>query len=151
MAPNRVVSGDIDGNVLLWKWQPGEGPVAGEKFDHLFQHRGGVHRIRLSPDGRQLLTASYGKRAQLLDSETGEPIGVPFEHTGALKSLAFGEAGRVLTFCEADGAREWQTAPGSLKASLQQEAQAERAIFSSDAKYIQAYAPPGAILVRGEL
>jgi eukaryotic-like serine/threonine-protein kinase len=148
VAPNRIASGDVDGNVFLWTWAQAETTVSGEKVGKPWRHRGGVHRLRASMDRGHLLTASYDTTAQLLNSRTGEPVGVPFEHQGALKSVAFGKNGRVLTFCENDAAREWRPAPGSLVASFPHDAGAQHAIFSADAQYVLIRAEDETAMVR---
>ncbi|HVR34853.1 MAG TPA: hypothetical protein VMS21_03270, partial [Methylomirabilota bacterium] len=151
VAPNRIASGDVDGNVFLWTWAQAETTVRGEKIGKPWRHHGGVHRLRASVDGAQLLTASYDTSAQLLNSRTGEPIGVPFEHRGALKSVAFGKDGNVLTFCEDDAAREWQPAPGSLVASFPHDAGAQHAIFTPDAQYVLIRAEDETAMIRRAL
>lgn len=109
----------------------------GERVGERWRHHGGIHRLRVSENGDRLLTASYDNTAQLLDSRTGEPIGVPFEHQGGLKSVAFSKDGTILTSCEDNGAREWRPAPGSLlRPAFVHDAGAEQALFTPDAKYV---------------
>ena len=137
VAPDRIASADTDGNVFLWTWPQSENTVNGVKFGESWQHRGGVHRVRVSQDGRRLLTASYDNTAQLLDAQTGKPIGVRFEHQGGLKGVAFSKDGNILTACEDDGAREWRPAPGSLLVPpFENHAGAKQALYTPDAKYV---------------
>jgi len=82
VGPRRIASADTDGNVFLWTWHDAGATVDGERIGKAWRHRGGVHRLRVSPDGGKLLTASYDNTAQLLNARTGEPVGVPFEHQG---------------------------------------------------------------------
>jgi WD40 repeat protein len=70
-----------------------------------------------------------------LNSETGEPIGVPFEHQGALRDVAFGNDGSILTCSEDDAARAWQPAPGRLDTVMRHEAGSQHVLFTADAKY----------------
>ncbi|MGK0186274.1 MAG: WD40 repeat protein/serine/threonine protein kinase [Verrucomicrobiales bacterium] len=137
VGPKRIASADTDGNVFLWTWPQGDAPVNGQRIGDPWQHRGGVHRVRVSANGDQLLTASYDNTAQLLDSQTGKPIGVPFEHQGGLKDVAFSKDGTILTACEDDGAREWRPAPGSLRGRpFANDAGTEQALYTPDAKYL---------------
>jgi len=135
VATNQIASGDVDGNVFLWTWREGEGTVDGERIGKPWKHRGGVHRLRVNEHRDQLLTASYDRTAQLLNSKTGEPIGVAFEHQGALRDVAFGKDGSILTCSEDDAARAWRPAPGCLDTMLRHEAGAQHVLFTADAKY----------------
>jgi WD40 repeat protein/serine/threonine protein kinase len=140
VGPSRVASGGADGNLFLWSWPqagPADAPVNGERIGQAWQHRGGIHRVRVSEDGRKLLTASFDNTAQLIDSQTGKPVGVPFEHQGGLKGVAFARDGSLFTACEGDGAREWRPAPGSLLARpFVNDAGTEQALYTPDAKYV---------------
>ena len=137
VGPKRIASGDTDGKVFLWTWPDGEGTVDGARVGEVWRHRGGVHRVRVSHDGGYLLTASYDNSAQLLSSRTGEPNGVPFEHKGGIKCVAFSRDGIILTACEDDGAREWRPAPGPLlRMPFVREGAAEQTLYSADAKYV---------------
>ena len=137
VGPRRIASADADGNVFLWTWPQADGPVKGERIGEPWQHRGGVHRVRVSGNGAQLLTASFDNTAQLLDSQTGKPIGLPFEHQAGLKGVGFSTDGRILTACEDDGAREWRPAPGSLRIPpFKNDAGTEQALYTPDAKYV---------------
>jgi len=135
VATNQVASGDIDGNVFLWTWRDGEATVDGERIGKPWKHRGGVHRLRVNEHRDRLLTASYDRTAQLLNSKTGEPIGLAFEHQGALRDVAFGKDGSILTCSEDDAARAWRPAPGCLDTMLRHEAGAQHVLFTADAKY----------------
>ena len=137
VGPDRIASADTDGNVFLWTWPRADGTVNGERVGKGWRHRGGVHRLRVSGDGGELVTASYDNSAQILNSRTGEPVGVPFEHQGGLKCVAFSRDGLILTACEDDGACEWRPAPGSLlRAPFVHEAGTEQTLYTPDAKYV---------------
>jgi WD40 repeat protein/serine/threonine protein kinase len=135
VGPKRIASADTDGNVFLWTWRQSATTVDGERVGANWRHRGGVHRLRVSLDGGKLVTASYDNTAQILNSQTGEPIGVPFEHQGGLKSVVFSREGLILTACEDDGAREWRPAPGSLRSPFVHDAGTEQTLYTPDAKY----------------
>ena len=153
VATNQMASGDIDGNVFLWTWREGEGgsPVNGERIGKPWKHRGGVHRLRVNEHRDQLLTASYDRTAQLLNPKTGEPIGVAFEHRGALRDVAFGNDGSILTCSEDDAARAWRPAPGCLDTVLQHEAGSQHVLFTADAKHALVRPKDGTALIRKAL
>jgi WD40 repeat protein/serine/threonine protein kinase len=137
VGPKRIASADTDGNVFLWTWPQADTTVDGQRIGEAWRHRGGVHRLRVSQSGDELITASYDNTAQLLNSLTGEPIGVPFEHQGGLKCVAFSHDGLVLTACEDDGAREWRPAPGSLlRSPFVHDAGTKQTLYTPDAKYV---------------
>jgi WD40 repeat protein len=135
VATNQIASGDIDGNVFLWTWREGATTVDGERIGKPWKHRGGVHRLRVNESRDRLLTASYDRTAQILNSKTGEPIGVAFEHQGALRDVAFGKDGSILTCSEDDAARAWQPAPGCLDTVARHETGSQHVLFTADAKY----------------
>ena len=123
----------------------------GERVGKPWRHRGGVHRLRLSEHGDQLLTASYDRTAQLLNSQTGEPIGVPFEHQGALGMSPLVKMEAFLTCSEDDAARAWRPAPGCLDSVLRHEAGAQHVLFTADAKYVLGRTKDRAALIRKAL
>jgi WD40 repeat protein len=135
VSTNQIASGDIDGNVFLWTWRESEATVDGERIGKPWKHRGGVHRLRVNEHRDRLLTASYDRTAQILNSKTGEPIGVAFEHRGALRDVAFGKDGSILTCSEDDAARAWRPAPGCLDAVSLHDAGSQHVLFTADAKY----------------
>jgi WD40 repeat protein len=137
VATNQIASGDIDGNVFLWTWREsqGESPVNGERIGKPWRHHGGVHRLRVNEHRDLLLTASYDRTAQLLNSKTGDPIGVAFEHLGALRDVAFGRDGSILTCSEDDAARAWRPAPGCLSSVARHETGTQHVLFTPDARY----------------
>jgi WD40 repeat protein len=137
VGPNRIASADTDGNVYFWTWPQGEGPVKGQAIGNPRRlHRGGVHRLRISENGERLLTASFDNTAQILSTQTGDPIGVPFEHQGGVKGVAFSKDGNILTACEDDGAREWRPAPGSLRGRPFGHDGGAEFLFTPDSKYV---------------
>jgi WD40 repeat protein len=99
----------------------------------------------------RLLTASYDRTAQILNSKTGEPIGVAFEHQGALRDVAFGRDGSILTCSEDDAARAWRPAPGCLETVLRHEAGSQHVLFTADAKYALVRPKDGTALIRKAL
>jgi WD40 repeat protein/serine/threonine protein kinase len=151
VSTNRIASGDVDGNVFLWTWTQGTATVDGERIGKSFKHRGGVHRLRVNATRDQLLTASYDRTAQVLNAQTGEPIGLPFEHQGALRDVAFGKDGSILTCSEDDAARAWRPAPGCLHSVSRHEAGAQHVLFTADAKYMLVRTKDGTAMIRKAL
>ncbi len=147
-ATNQIASGDVDGNVFLWTWQEGEDTVNGVQVGK-WKHRGGAHRLRVRGD--LLLTSSYDRTAQLLNWKTGEPVGVAFEHRGALRDVAFDKDGSILTCSEDDAARAWRPALGCRDTVLQHDAGSQHVLFTADAKYALVRPKDGTALIRKAL
>ena len=56
---------------------------------------------------------SYSQMARLWDAATGQPIGPPLTHKGAVDAVAFRPDGKTLVTGSADGtARLWDAATG---------------------------------------
>lgn len=133
----RIATGDSDGNVFLWEWPSGDSTVEGYRVGEAWRHRGGVHRLRASPDGTRILTASFDNHAQFLNSETGRPLGVPIEHQGAVRGVSISQDGSVLTACDDNAARLWRPAAGSLLREVTYESRSgSEALFTADGRYV---------------
>ncbi|MCH8218599.1 MAG: protein kinase [Planctomycetes bacterium] len=139
VGPNgdRIATGDADGNVYLWEWAEGSNTVIGTKVGKPWRHRGGVHRLRTNGDGSQFLTASFDNESRLLSSQTGQSMGAPFGHQGAVRGVAFCKDGSVLTACDDGAARLWRPAPGSLiRMTMPEDSGSYEAIFTADGRYV---------------
>ena len=66
--------------------------------------------LAFRPDGRRLLTGSTDKTARLWDAMTGEPIGEPLAHQGAVWGVAFGPDGLLVTGGKDGSAHLWDAA-----------------------------------------
>jgi WD40 repeat protein/serine/threonine protein kinase len=98
------------GVVDRWDAETGHGRQLIAKAPHTFE------AIAISTDGKHFLTgtsiisggASVGGEARLWDAATGEPVGDPFPHSDAVRSVAFSPDGKtVLTGCDDGMARMW--------------------------------------------
>jgi WD40 repeat protein len=71
------------------------------------QHQSGVSRGAFSPGGQTVRTAS-GDNAQLWETATGKPLGLPLKHLARVMAVAFSPDGKtVLTGSEDKTARLW--------------------------------------------
>ena len=140
---SQIVTGDSDGNVFLWDVAVAISQddktleaSAGE-FHASWRHQGGVHRLRVSPDKSQILTASFDNTAQLLDAETLAPLGAALEHQAAVQGVGFAPSSSlVATACEDNAARLWQPSAVRSLPIVKHECGNHEAIFTSDGCYI---------------
>ena len=66
--------------------------------------------VAFSPDGKAVLTGSDDRTARLWDAATGQPIGPPLAHQGAVRAVAFSPDGKaVLTGSDDKTARLWES------------------------------------------
>lgn len=105
LAPDqhRVVSSSTDG-VRIWD-------VPTNDSDSRKSHHGGAIRaVVVSPDGRQLATASDDTTVALWNAETGQPLGALAGHDERVWSVAFGPKGKWIASASADGTvKLWDT------------------------------------------
>jgi WD40 repeat protein len=85
---NSLVTGTVSGEICLWKDAPERTVVWRRSMDHA------IARLVFDPDGSRLLaTSDWG--AQLLDSQTGEPMGPLIKSSGMLRSAEFNSDGSL--------------------------------------------------------
>ena len=90
------------GRLVFWDAQTGK-PL------HVVRHADAVLAVAFSPDGGQLVTASWDKTAALWDTATGRQL-CSFEgHSGLVGAVAFSSDGRLILVIDADGAALWDT------------------------------------------
>jgi Tol biopolymer transport system component/tRNA A-37 threonylcarbamoyl transferase component Bud32 len=76
-------------------------------------HTGPVRFTAFSPDGRQIVTASYDKSARIWDAATGRQVRLLSGHTDRVLSAAFSPDGRQVVTASTDkSARIWDAATG---------------------------------------
>ena len=64
--------------------------------------------MAFSPDGKTVLTGSDDKTARLWDAATGQPLGPPMKHQGAVRAVAFSPDGKtIVTGSDDKTARLW--------------------------------------------
>jgi WD40 repeat protein/serine/threonine protein kinase len=97
-----------------------------------FAYHDVIFAAAFSPDGAQILTASWDKTAKLWDTASGKLI-VVFAHQGAVNAAAFSPDGsRILTASADHSAKLWDAASGKLIASFGHEDEVNGAAFSPD-------------------
>ena len=75
--------------------------------------RTSVTSAALSPDGTRVVTASADNTARVWDARTGQPVGAPLQHVGAVSAAAFSADGtRVVTASDDNTARVWDARTG---------------------------------------
>ncbi len=114
----------------LQVWQVGGTRSCGPEI----LHRGGICCLRLSPDGRRLLTGGGDRSARVWDAATLQPRTPPMRHLGAVRFAGFSLDGRrVLTASDDGTARVWSAEDGRpVSPPLQHSGRSLHASFSPD-------------------
>ncbi len=101
-------------------------------------HQAPVTHLAFSPDGKTVLTSSFGTAARLWDAASGKPIGAPLEHKGIVYAIAYSPDGKmVLTGSRDKTARLWDATTGkSIGATLQHGDSVSAVAFSPDGKTV---------------
>ena len=83
------------------------------RLAHLWFHDGAVRSVDISPDGEQIVSASWDRTARVWDLRTGAPAAPPLRQATALEGAIFTRDGRrVITIDEAGRARFWDARTG---------------------------------------
>jgi WD40 repeat protein len=78
-----------------------------QPFGPRLTHENRVVALDFSPDGRWLATGSTDKTARVWNAATGEAVGVPFDHPGAVWGVALADAWTLVTACRDGRVRLW--------------------------------------------
>ncbi len=104
----------------------------------------GVSHATISPGGQYVAT-TVGGRAQIWDTETGEPVSAPLEHSSDVSSLEFSADGQRIVTCNSldplarassGTASVWSVPDGKLLHELAHDVPVDRAEFSPDGRQI---------------
>jgi WD40 repeat protein/serine/threonine protein kinase len=97
-----------------------------------FAYQDVIYGAVFSPDGAEILTASWDKTAKLWDAASGKLL-VVFAHQGTVNAAAFSPDGsRILTASADHSAKLWEAASGKLIASFGHKDVVNGAAFSPD-------------------
>jgi len=90
-------------NANLWNGRDGKEIVV------FFGHKGNVHSVNFSPDGRHLVTASEDKTARIWNIETGRELAILRGHGEEVTGALFSHDGKtLLTLSDDQSARLWR-------------------------------------------
>lgn len=97
-----AISGDSDGNVILWD------VVSGSELRRAPAVKGQVIALAFAPDGQSIAVGGAGNEASVLTTNTLEPQYSLAGHTAAINAVAFNPDGRMLATASSDDtARIW--------------------------------------------
>ena len=101
-------------------------------------HDSAIVSAVFSPDGQQVLTASYDETARVWDAATGKALGEPMKHENGLNSAQFSPDGRRVVTASADKtARVWDAATGkTLGEPMKHQGAVTSARFSPDGQLV---------------
>jgi len=99
-----MITGSHDKTVRLWDLETG---VVLKKMGG---HRGGVHRLTVSPDGQFIASGDKEGNVFIWNEKTGEWLSQRIEaHSDCVTSLDFSPDGTVLATCSHDVTKLWNT------------------------------------------
>jgi WD40 repeat protein len=140
----RVVTGTADGSVFAWEVGAALADedrtletIEEEYLAGPWRHRGTVHRLRVSPAGPLVLTASFDNTARLWNLDEDAPEGPAFEHQAAVQAVAFSPDGRrVAIACDDNIARLWRPAAGQSVHTIEHDRFDHEAVYTADGRFV---------------
>jgi tetratricopeptide (TPR) repeat protein len=101
-----ILTGSKDRTARVWNGISGA-PI------RVLRHDDGVSQALFSPNGQTIFTASLDKTARLWQTNTGDAIGLPWQHPASVLCAAFSPDGNVVvTGCEDGMGRFWAAETG---------------------------------------
>jgi len=145
-AGDLVATAGVDQTVRLWRVSDGHQTAQ-------WQHRGVVHLLRCSRDGRVVLTASYGREGpfvvQTWDRASGAPLGTMDQHQRLVIAADLSPDGRWAASCgDAGLVRLWHASTGELLTTLAGQPERPRALaFSPGSDSLAVADREGSVLI----
>ena len=94
LPDRKQIVSSSDGIICLWDAESG---MRMHVESLLEGHTDSVLSVAFSPDGKQIISGSSDKTLRLWDTQTEQPIGIPFKgHTGGVNSVAFSPDGKQI-------------------------------------------------------
>ena len=126
-SDNNTVTSN-DSIALLWD------ALSGRVIRRFEGHGAQVYDAAFSPDGKQIVTASFDNTARIWDAATGATIAVLSGHSASVLSAAFSPQGdRIVTASADKTARVWDAEAGKTIAVLEGHSEPVwSAVFSPD-------------------
>jgi WD40 repeat protein len=134
---SRIVTADTSNNAQIWKWNtPNKQPP--RLVRALKGHSDLVHSATFSPNGKEVVTASYDRTAKIWDVGTGKVLESLNGHKDRVYSAAFNKDGTKVVTASDDGtAKIWSTNTGKVVQTLTSDRAIVRdAEFSPDGKKV---------------
>jgi serine/threonine protein kinase/WD40 repeat protein len=144
----RLVVAGRDGALAVYALD--EKNESAESLGKFEGHKGTIHALALSPDGRVLVSAGDDRAIRLWGFESREPVrSLEDAHRGIVKGLAFHPDGRRLASCGNDGAvKVWDVEHGAeLLALVDNDSPFNAIAFSPDGGLLAACDQEGAVRV----